>query len=124
MHTPINTFKQALQQGRPQIGLWLGLADAYVSELLAGTGYDWLLVDGEHAPNDLRSTLAQLQAISSARQALPAGDTSAHAVVRIPQGDAALIKQNLDIGAQTLLVPMVDTAAQSAHLAQACRYPP
>ena len=124
MQTPINTFKQALQQGRPQIGLWLGLADAYVSELLAGTGYDWLLVDGEHAPNDLRSTLAQLQAISSARQALPAGDTSAHAVVRIPQGDAALIKQNLDIGAQTLLVPMVDTAAQSAHLAQACRYPP
>ena len=107
MQTPTNTFKQALQAGRPQIGLWLGLADAYVSELLAGTGYDWLLVDGEHAPNDLRSTLAQLQAIASARQALPAGDTSAHAVVRIPHGDAALIKQNLDIGAQTLLVPMV-----------------
>ena len=124
MQTPINTFKQALQQGRPQIGLWLGLADAYVSELLAGTGYDWLLVDGEHAPNDLRSTLGQLQAIDSARLALPAGDKSAHAVVRIPHGDAALIKQNLDIGAQTLLVPMVDTAAQSAHLAQACRYPP
>ena len=124
MQTPTNTFKQALQAGRPQIGLWLGLADAYVSELLAGTGYDWLLVDGEHAPNDLRSTLAQLQAIASARQALPAGDTSAHAVVRIPHGDAALIKQNLDIGAQTLLVPMVDTAEQAAHLAQACRYPP
>ena len=124
MHTPVNTFKQALQQGRPQLGLWLGLADAYVSELLAGTGYDWLLVDGEHAPNDLRSTLGQLQAIDSARLALPADDASAHAVVRIPHGDAALIKQNLDIGAQTLLVPMVDTAAQSAHLAQACRYPP
>ena len=77
MQTPINTFKQALQQGRPQIGLWLGLADAYVSELLAGTGYDWLLVDGEHAPNDLRSTLGQLQAIDSARLALPAGDKSA-----------------------------------------------
>ena len=73
MQTPTNTFKQALQAGRPQIGLWLGLADAYVSELLAGTGYDWLLVDGEHAPNDLRSTLAQLQAIASARQALPEG---------------------------------------------------
>ena len=124
MQTPTNTFKQALQAGRPQIGLWLGLADAYVSELLAGTGYDWLLVDGEHAPNDLRSTLAQLQAIASARQALPSGDTSAHAVVRIPHGDAALIKQNLDIGAQTLLVPMVDTAEQAAQVAAAARYAP
>ena len=104
MQTPTNTFKQALQAGRPQIGLWLGLADAYVSELLAGTGYDWLLVDGEHAPNDLRSTLAQLQAIASARQALPAGDTSAHAVVRIPHGDAAqqLLRRSGHVAAQRL----------------------
>ena len=100
MQTPTNTFKQALQAGRPQIGLWLGLADAYVSELLAGTGYAWLLVDGEPAPNDLRSTLAQLQAIASARQALPAGDTSAHGVVRIPRGDAAPNKKNLEMGAE------------------------
>lgn len=124
MHTPINTFKHALQAGRPQIGLWLGLADAYVSELLAGTGYDWLLVDGEHAPNDIRSTLSQLQAIDSARHALSAGDTSAHAVVRLPIGDTTLIKQNLDLGAQTLLVPMVDTAEQAAQLVRGTRYPP
>ena len=124
MHTPINTFKHALQAGRPQIGLWLGLADAYVSELLAGTGYDWLLVDGEHAPNDIRSTLSQLQAIDSARHALPAGNTSAHAVVRLPTGDTTLIKQNLDLGAQTLLVPMVDTAEQAAQLVLGTRYPP
>lgn len=124
MHTPINTFKHALKAGRPQIGLWLGLADAYVSELLAGTGYDWLLVDGEHAPNDIRSTLSQLQAIDSARHALSAGDTSAHAVVRLPIGDTTLIKQNLDLGAQTLLVPMVDTAEQAAQLVRGTRYPP
>ena len=124
MHTPINTFKQALQAGRPQIGLWLGLADAYCAEILAGTGYDWLLMDGEHAPNDVRSTLAQLQAIASARSALPAGDTSSHAVVRLPIGDTTLIKQALDLGAQTLLVPMVETAAQAAQLVQGTRYPP
>ena len=62
MHTPINTFKQALAAGRPQIGLWAALASPYSTELLAGIGYDWLLIDGEHAPNDVRSTLAQLQA--------------------------------------------------------------
>jgi len=66
MRTPKNGFKEALAAGRPQIGLWVGLADAYVTEILAGVGFDWLLIDGEHAPNDLRSTLAQLQAISSA----------------------------------------------------------
>ena len=59
MHTPTNSFKQALAQGEAQIGLWLGLADAYCAELAANAGFDWLLLDGEHAPNDLRSLLAQ-----------------------------------------------------------------
>ena len=63
MDIPVNRFKLALKEERPQIGLWVGLADAYVAELLAGTGFDWLLIDGEHAPNDLRSALSQLQAI-------------------------------------------------------------
>ena len=123
MHTPLNTFKQALQAGQPQIGLWVGLGDGYVAELLAGTGYDWLLVDGEHAPNDVRSVLAQLQGISSAWSAQPDAQRS-HPVVRIPVGDTTLIKQYLDIGAQTLLVPMVDTAEQAAQLVQGMRYPP
>lgn len=122
MKTPVNTFKQALQHQQTQIGLWLGLADPYCAELLAGTGYDWLVIDGEHAPNDLRSVLGQLQAIASATSAL-AGPGS-HPVVRVPVGDTALIKQYLELGAQTLLVPMVDTAAQAAQLAQAMRYPP
>ena len=122
MKTPINLFKQALQQRQSQIGLWLGLADAYCAEILAGTGYDWLLLDAEHAPNDLRSVLAQLQAIASATSAL--ADPGSHPVARVPVGETALIKQYLDLGVQTILVPMVDTAAQAAQLAQAMRYPP
>ncbi len=124
MQTPVNTFKQALQSGRPQIGLWVGLADGYAAEILAGAGYDWLLVDGEHAPNDVRSVLSQLQAISSAWSALPDGAQRSQPVVRVPVGETALIKQYLDIGAQTLLVPMVDTAEQAARMVQAVRYPP
>ena len=72
MQTPVNLFKKAMAEGQAQIGLWVGLADAYATELLAGTGYDWLLIDGEHAPNDLRSVLAQLQAVASASGALAA----------------------------------------------------
>ena len=87
-----NTFKQALRAGRAQIGLWLGLADAYASELLAGTGFDWLVIDGEHAPN--RPAHACWPA--AGRRAVPA-----HAAVRTASGDAALVKQYLDIGAQT-----------------------
>ena len=124
MHTPTNSFKQALAQGEAQIGLWLGLANAYTAEILAGTGYDWLLVDGEHAPNDLRSILHQLQAIASASSALPPGARAPHAVARVPVGDTALIKQYLDIGAQTLLVPMVDTPEQAQQLVRATRYAP
>ena len=115
MQLPINTFKQRLQSGQPQIGLWLGLADAYCAELAANAGFDWLLLDGEHAPNDLRSLLAQLQAIAP---------YPAQPIIRPPIGDAALIKQLLDIGAQTLLVPMVESAEQAAGLVRAMRYPP
>ena len=124
LQTPTNRFKQALAQGSTQIGLWLGLADAYSAEILAGTGYDWLLIDGEHAPNDLRSMLHQLQAIASAASALPPGAPAPHPIVRVPVGETALIKQVLDLGAQTVLVPMVDTPAQAQQLARAMRYPP
>jgi len=125
MPAPTNTFKQALRAGRAQIGLWAALASAYSTELIAGVGYDWLLIDGEHAPNDVRSTLAQLQAVASAQQGF--GDARSHPVVRVPVGTGdvgtALIKQYLDIGAQTLLVPMVDTPEQAAQLVRAMRYP-
>jgi 4-hydroxy-2-oxoheptanedioate aldolase len=119
MPTPINPFKQALAERRPQIGLWLGLADAYSAEICAGAGFDWLLIDGEHAPNDLRSILGQLQAIAP---------YPSHPVARLPVGHGhigtTLIKQYLDLGVQTLLVPMVDTPEQAAELVRAMRYPP
>ena len=119
MKTPINPFKLALQKKQPQIGLWLGLADSYATEMCAGAGFDWLLVDGEHSPNDLRTILHQLQAIA----AYPAS----HAIARIPMGHGnvgeMLIKQYLDLGVLTLLVPMVDTAAQATALVRAMRYP-
>ena len=120
MQTPVNPFKQALAARRVQIGLWLGLADHYTTEICAGAGFDWLLIDGEHSPNDLRTILQQAQVI--------AGYPGSHAIARVPVGHGnigtALIKQYLDLGIQTLLVPMVDTPAQAAALVQAMRYPP
>lgn len=115
MHTPANAFKQALAEPRARIGLWLGLADPYAAEMCATAGFDWLLIDGEHGPNDLRSMLGALQAVAP---------YPAHPVLRIPQGDTTLIKQVLEIGATTLLVPMVESAAQARELVRATRYPP
>ncbi len=120
MKTPVNRFKQALHNKQVQYGLWTSLASAYSTEICAGAGFDWMLLDGEHAPNDLQSILMQLQIIA----AYP--DT--HPVVRIPVGHGhagtTLIKQYLDVGATTLLVPMVDTAEQAKALVEAMRYPP
>lgn len=109
-----NHFKRRLKT-RQQIGLWVGLADAYGTEIAANAGYDWLLIDGEHAPSDLRTTLSQLQSIA----AYPS-----QAVVRPPIGSVQLIKQLLDIGAQTLLIPMVETVEQAELMVKAVRYPP
>ena len=119
MQTPLNTFKHALANKQAQIGLWLGLADAYSAEICAGAGFDWLLIDGEHSPNGLASILAQAQAIA----AYP----GSHAIARVPVGHghvgAANIKQYLDLGLQTLLVPMVDTVEQARDIVRAMRYP-
>ena len=119
MQLPINTFKQALQNKQPQIGLWMGLADSYATEICAGAGFDWLLIDGEHAPNDLRSVLQQLQTM--------AGYPTSHPIARLPMGNGhvgeMLVKQYLDLGVSTLLIPMVDTAEQAKALARAARYP-
>jgi len=120
MQTPINPFKQALSQKRAQIGLWVGLADHYTTEICAGAGFDWLLLDGEHAPNDLRTLLQQAQVV--------AGYPGTHSIARVPVGHGnigtALIKQYLDLGFQTLLVPMVDTPQQATEIVRAMRYPP
>lgn len=115
MKTPVNRFKKAITEKRAQIGLWVGLASSYSAEICAMAGFDWLLIDGEHAPNNLQSIQQQLQTIA----AYPVNN----AIARVPVGDAALIKQYLDLGAETLLIPMVDTPEQAAHLVQAMRYP-
>lgn len=115
MPAPQNLFKKALKHGELQLGCWLGLADPYVAEISAGAGFDWVVVDNEHAPNDLRSTVAQLQVIAA---------RGSHAVVRTPVGETWMIKQFLDIGAQTLLIPMIETAAQARALVEAVTYPP
>jgi 4-hydroxy-2-oxoheptanedioate aldolase len=110
-----NRFKQSIAASKVQIGLWVSLADSYAIEIVAAAGFDWLLIDGEHAPNDLRSVLAQMQAVA----AYPP-----HPVVRLPVGDAVLIKQYLDLGAQSLLIPMVETGEQAWQLVSATQYPP
>ncbi|WP_028353979.1 4-hydroxy-2-oxoheptanedioate aldolase [Bordetella petrii] len=110
-----NTFKQALYAKRPQIGLWVGLANAYTAEICAGAGFDWLVIDGEHSPNTLQTTLAQLQAVAP-YPVMP--------VVRPAWNDPVEIKRILDAGAQTVLVPMVQSAAEAAAAVAAVRYPP
>ena len=115
MKLPFNQFKADLRDGKTLLGLWLGLGETFSAEICAGAGFDWLLIDGEHGPNDLRSILAQLQAIEP---------YPSQAIVRPPQGDHVLIKQLLETGVQTLLIPMVESAEQAAGLVRAMRYPP
>lgn len=115
MELPINKFKRAIANGETQYGLWAGIPDSTCAEICAGTGFDWLLLDGEHAPFDMRAIYTYLQAVAA---------YDVHPIVRIVEGDRNLIKQLLDYGAQTLLIPMVDTAGQAAALVQAMRYPP
>jgi 4-hydroxy-2-oxoheptanedioate aldolase len=110
-----NLFKLALLEQKKQIGLWLSMADPYLAEVSATAGFDWMLIDGEHAPNDVRSILSALQAVAPYR---------AQPVVRAVRGEPSLIKQLLDIGVQNLLVPMVDTAEQARNIVSATRYPP
>jgi len=115
MELPINAFKQGMRAGRPQIGLWSSLSSSYSAEAVAGAGFDWLLLDTEHSPNDLESVLGQLQAVA----AYPTT-----AVVRVPWNDLVAIKRYLDVGAQSLLVPFVNSAAEARAAVAAMRYAP
>jgi 4-hydroxy-2-oxoheptanedioate aldolase len=115
MDVPANRFKRAIKDGSRQFGLWAALGNATCAELCAGAGFDWLLLDAEHGPNDLRSLLAQLQAVAA---------YETHPIVRLRIGDPHLIKQVLEIGVQTLLIPMVETAEQASSLVAAMHYPP
>lgn len=112
---PGNPFRAALRAGRLQIGLWCALGDAYAAEVVAGSGFDWLLLDGEHGPSEVESLLAQLQAVAP----YPVSP-----VVRPASNDTVRIKRCLDIGAQTLLVPYVESAEEARAAVAAVRYPP
>ncbi|BCG97050.1 HpcH/HpaI aldolase family protein [Mesorhizobium sp. 131-2-1] len=115
MQERVNSLKAAIQAGRAHIGIWCSLASALTTEIVAGSGAGWLLVDGEHSPNDLRSIMAQLQVAA----AFPC-----EAVVRLPSDDANLIKQALDIGARSLMIPNVRTADQARTNVAAMTYAP
>ena len=110
-----NPFKKALKNGETIFGCWLGMADTFSAELMGTAGFDWLLVDGEHAPNDLRSTRLILQVLES---------SDSHAAVRVPIGQTYILKQILDAGAQTVLVPMVETAEHARQLVRDVTFPP
>jgi 4-hydroxy-2-oxoheptanedioate aldolase len=100
---------------RPQFGIWVCSGSALVAEICAGAGLDIVLIDAEHSPNGLESILAQLQAVA----AYPVTP-----LVRAPIGDTVIVKQLLDLGAQNLLIPMVNSAEQAASMVAAVRYPP
>jgi 4-hydroxy-2-oxoheptanedioate aldolase len=115
MELPHNAFKRALKEGRQQIGLWSSLSSNYTVEVIAGAGYDWILLDMEHSPNDLESLLSQLQA---------AAPYPTHPVVRVSWNDMVTIKRVLDVGALSLLIPYVSTVAEAKSAVAATRYPP
>jgi len=115
MPAPKNEFKQALADGQRLIGCWLSFAEGSVAEMMGTTGFDWLVIDGEHGPNDIRSIRDQLMALQA---------SSSHAVVRVPVGETWVIKQVLDAGAQTVLVPIIESAEQAREIVRACQYPP
>jgi 4-hydroxy-2-oxoheptanedioate aldolase len=115
MELPHNSFKEAILAGRQQVGLWCMLPGSFATEALAGAGFDWLLLDTEHSPADVLDVLPQLQAAA-------AYDVSA--VVRPASNDAVLIKRLLDLGAQSLLIPYVQTVEEAEAAVAAVRYPP
>jgi 4-hydroxy-2-oxoheptanedioate aldolase len=114
MDLPKNAFKHALVAGRQQVGLWVSLASPLGAEIVAGSGFDWLVLDGEHSPNDPITILAQLQAVAP---------YPVSAVVRPAWNDKVLIKRYLDVGTQTLLIPYVQTQEEAEAAVAAIRYP-
>ena len=115
MELPVNKFKRAIKAGQPQIGIWSSLSSHIVAEVLAGSGFDWVLLDTEHSPNELPMVQSQLHAST---------EGSATPIVRVPWNDMVMIKRTLDIGAQTLLVPYVQSVEEAKSAVAYMRYPP
>ena len=114
MELPVNHFKHALKAGKPQIGIWSSLSSHIVAEILGHSGVDWVLLDTEHSPNELPMVQQQLHAMQSG---------SANPVVRVAWNDMVLVKRYLDIGAQSLLVPYVQTVEEAQNAVTYTRYP-
>ncbi len=115
MELPVNQFKRGMNAGKPQIGLWSSLSSHYSVEVIAGSGFDWLLLDTEHSPNELPMVQSQLHAMQGG---------SATPVVRVAWNDMVMVKRTLDIGAQTLLVPYVQSVEEAKNAVASMRYPP
>lgn len=115
MPAPQNPIKTALGRGEMQIGLWVGFDYPVLGAIAADAGFDWCLIDMEHSPQDI-SALPTLLAAMERRQAALA--------VRVPSDDPVMLKRVLDLGIQTVLIPMVNTPEQAADVVRACRYPP
>jgi 4-hydroxy-2-oxoheptanedioate aldolase len=115
MQLPLNRFKRALRGPAPLIGFWSSLASTAATEILADAGLDWILIDTEHAPNELPAVADHLRVIMPSPTA---------AIVRPAWNDPVLIKRVLDIGAQTLLVPYVQSAEEAQRAVAATRFPP
>ena len=110
-----NPFLAALRAGRPQLGIWISLCSPFAAEIVAGAGFDWALIDMEHAPNDMTSVLGQLQVFAGYQTT---------AIVRPDWNDAVKVKQLLDLGAPGLLFPMVQSVEEAQRAVAATRYPP
>jgi 2-dehydro-3-deoxyglucarate aldolase len=110
-----NTFRQDLIAGKRMIGCWSSLGSPITTEVLGLAGFDWLLLDGEHAPNDVLSFIPQLMALK---------DSASAPVVRPPWNDAVVIKRLLDAGFYNFLVPFVESADDARRAVTATRYPP
>ena len=115
MDLPVNRFKQALKDGQQQIGLWNSIPGPLVAEALAGCGFDWVVIDTEHAPTDVPDVLGMLQAMAP---------YPVSAVVRPAANDPVLIKRLLDFGAQTLILPYIQSAEEAQAAVAAVRYAP
>ena len=110
-----NKFKAAIKEKKLQIGLWQSLCNSIGAEICSDSGFDWLLLDTEHSPNEIPDLLSQLQAMELG---------TAEAIVRPAWNDTVLIKRCLDIGAQTLLIPYVQNVEEAKAAVAATRYPP
>ena len=115
MDLPRNPFKHALAAGELQVGLWCSLCSNIAVDVVSDSGFDWLLLDSEHSPNELPAILTQLQA---------ARGGSATPIVRPAWNDPVLIKRLLDIGAPGLLLPYIQDAEEARRAVAATRYPP